>query len=138
MSVQITSIDPGNVPNGLFWTVPIPSSSVSIDVGAATAEYTLSNVHTLDFGTFQNDLEHGPSVPAAISFNVKWSGKKKKFQLRDAATGFRGEFVNTGATIECSVVEAAQSFVSDAASTSSIVSAVIGEEHNGVFFGMSG
>lgn len=69
-----------------------------------------------------------------ISFTVQWRGIKKRFQLRDAATGFRGEFVATAATMECSVNEASLTFVSDAASTSSSVSAVIGQEHNGVFF----
>ena len=132
--MQITSIDPGNVPDGLFWTVPIPSDSVAIDLGAGTAEYTLLQVPTLDFGTFRNDIAHGPSVPVTISFTVQWGGVKKQFNLRDAATGFRGEFVATAATMECSVSEASLTFVSDAASTSSDVSAVIGEEHNGVFF----
>ena len=117
-----------------MWTVPISSDSVGIDLGAGTAEYTLLQVPTLDFGTFVNDIAHGPSVSVTISFTVQWRAVKKRFQLRDAATGFRGEFVATAATMECSVSEASLTFVSDAASTSSAVSAVIGEEHNGVFF----
>jgi hypothetical protein len=114
--------------------VPIPSDSVEIDLGAGTAEYTLLQVPTLDFGTFVNDIAHGSSVPVTISFTVQWGGVKKHFNLRDAATGFRGAFVATAATMECSVSEARLTFVSDDASTSSAVSAVIGEEHNGVFF----
>jgi len=88
----------------------------------------------LDFGTFPNDIAHGPSVPVTISFTVQWRGVKKRFNLRDAATGFRGEFAATAATMECSVSEASLTFVSDAASTSAAVSSVIGQEHNGVFF----
>jgi hypothetical protein len=133
---QIASIDPGNVPGGLFWTLPspLPSDSVEIDLGSGTAKYALKNVETLDFHDFVNDLQHGPSVPVTISFNVRWSGKKRNFQLRDAATGFRGEFVDTGATMEWTVIEGSSVFVSAAAATSSSVSAVLGQEHNGVFF----
>ncbi len=131
---QITSIDPGNVPGGLFWTVPIPSDSVAINLDAGTAEYALNLVKTLDFHTFENDLRHGPSDPVTISFNVKWSGKKH-FRVRDAATGFRGEFVEAAAKMSFVGFEQKLfNFVSDEADTSTSVSAVLGEERNGIFF----
>ena len=131
---QITSIDPGNVPGGLFWTIPIPSDSVKFNLGAGIGQYSLDNLATLDFHDLAKDLEHGTPVPATISFSVRWGGMKKNFQLRDAATGFRGEFVNTKATMDWVAVEGSTVYVSDAAATSSSVSAVLGQEHNGVFF----
>lgn len=133
---QITSIDPGNVPGGLFWTLssPIPSDSVAVDLGSGAAKYSLNHVETLDFHDFVNDLQHGSSAPVTISFNVRWSGKKRNFQLRDAKTGFRGEFVDTTATMDWIAIEGSSVFVSAAAATSFSVSAVLGQEHNGVFF----
>ncbi len=131
---QVASIDPGNVPGGLFWTVPIPEDSVGIDLDSGTAEYALHLFKTLDFHDFANDLEHGPAETATISFNVRWSGKKRSFTLQDAATGFRGDFIDTSATMEWSVAEEDRAFVSDEAETSFSVSAVLGREQNGVFF----
>ena len=131
---QITFIDPGNVPGGLFWTIPIPKDSVEIDLPAGTAEYALDDLETLDFHDLAKDLEHGPSVPVTISFRVRWSGVKKRFQLKDAATGFRGDFIDTSATMDWIVTEEDRAFFSDKAKTSVSLSAVIGREANGVFF----
>jgi hypothetical protein len=118
----------------LFWTIPISEDSVEIDLESGTAEYALNLLQTLDFHDLANDLEHGASQPATISFHVRWSGKKRTFTLADAATRFRGEFIDTSATMEWSAAEAHRSFVSDEAETSSSVSAVLGREQNGVFF----
>ena len=123
------------MPGGLFWTIPIPEDSVEIDLESGTAEYALNLLQTLDFHDLANDLEHGPSQTATISFHVRWSGKKRTFELADAATGFRGEFIDTSATMEWSAAEAHRAFVSDEAETSSSVSAVLGREQNGIFFG---
>lgn len=98
------------------------------------AQYTLNNLETLDFHNFADDLEHLPAVPATISFKVQWSGVKQRFPLIDPATGFRGEFINTAATMEWSAVEANLVLFSDPAATSHSVTAVLGQEFNGVFF----
>lgn len=131
----MASIDPGNVPGGLFWTIPIPSASVEINLGAGDASLKIDNLATKDFGTVVNDLQHGPSVPATVSFDVQWSGKGSQSQLRNAAQGFRGEFVETlQATIAWSAQESGFSFVSDPAETSHTEFAELGREDNGVFF----
>ena len=93
-----------------------------------------SGLETRDFHTTDNDLQHGPSVPVIASFDVQWSGKTKQYQLRDAVNGFRGEFVETSATLEWSASEAGLDFVSDPPETSHTEFAVLGQEHNGVFF----
>ncbi len=103
-------------------------------MGAARAEYALDDLDTKDFGTFDNDIRHGPFVPVTVSFEVQWSGKKREFQLRDATNVFRGEFVETGATLEWSAREATLHFESDPANTSTSVFAALGQERNGVFF----
>lgn len=132
---QLASIDPGNVPGGLFWTIPIPSESVQLALGAGSATYALDDVATKDFGNIVNDLQHGAFVPATASFRVEWSGKTNQFQVRDEANGFRGEYVQaSAATIEWSSSEATSEFVSDPAATSTSLVAALGQEHNGVFF----
>ena len=93
-----------------------------------------SGIETKDFHDIVNDLKHGPSVPVIASFDVQWSGKTKQYQLRDAVNGFRGEFVETSATLEWSASEAGLDFVSDPPETSHTEFAVLGQEHNGVFF----
>ena len=131
----MASIDPGNVPGGLFWTIPIPSTSVEIHLGAGDASLKIDDLATKDFGTVVNDLHHGPSVPATVSFDVHWSGKGSQSQLRNAAQGFRGEFVETlQATVAWSAQESGFTFVSDPAETSHTEFAELGREHNGVFF----
>src|SRR5262249_21230043 len=100
---QVTSIDPGNVPDGLFWTVSLPSSSVQVSPGAGTATYQVSNLVTKDFRTTSNDLLHGPWVPATVSFMVRWSGVTSNTQRSHlnptnpggshSAEPFAGEFV---------------------------------------------
>jgi hypothetical protein len=54
--------------------------------------------------------------------------------VRDAAHGFAGEFVETDARIAWSAGEAGLRFVSDPASTSTTIFALLGHERNGVFF----
>jgi hypothetical protein len=104
-------------------------------LGAGDASLKVDDLATRDFGNLIHDLHHGSSVPATVSFDVEWNGKGSQSQLRNAAQGFRGEFVETlQATISWSAQEAAFTFVSDPAETSQIVFAELGREHNGVFF----
>jgi len=103
--------------------------------GAGRASIIASGLETKDFHDTVNDLLHGPSVPAIASFDVQWSGRKGQFKVRNAAQGFRGQFVETSATMEWSAVsEAGFEFVSDPAETSTTVFARLGQEKNGVFF----
>ena len=114
--------------------MPFPADSVQIALGAGEASLQASGIETKDFHDTVNDLLHGPSIPVVASFDVQWSGKTRQFQLPDAANGFRGEFVETSATLEWSSSEAGLDFVSDPAETSHTELAVLGQEHNGVFF----
>ena len=103
--------------------------------GAGRASVIASGLETKDFHDTVNDLQHGPSVPATTSFDVQWSGRKGQVKVRNADQGFRGQFVETSATMEWSAVsEAGFEFVSDPATTSHTVFARLGQEKNGVFF----
>ena len=136
LATQVTNIDPGNVPGGLFWTIPISPDSVMIDLGTGQASLKLANLELLDFGNFCNDAVHGPSVPGTASLNARWSHVIRRAKVRNAAEGFAGEFLITDATLEytASVPGNNFEFASDPASTSINVFAQIGRERNGFFF----
>jgi hypothetical protein len=140
----VTSIDPGNEPGGVFWTVAVPSDSVHVNPGTGTAIYQVHNLQTLDFHDFVNDsLLHGESTPTTLSFKIEWGGAiTDRRSVKDAANGFAGEFVFNSATMEWSANEPARPskwggpamYVSDPASTSHSDFAMVGHERNGVFF----
>ena len=133
---MIHVIDPGNIPDGLFWTEPICSDNVHVhlDRRRPTASLRVHDIVTRDFGTIPNDLLHGDSDLAIFSFNVRWTGLTERVQRRDAGENrfvFKG--VKSTAVMTCSVSVPDQhfEFVSDAAE---VLFAEIGHERNGVFF----
>ena len=135
---QVTSIDPGNVPGGLFWTVPLPNGSVHVNPGNGTATYHVTNLATLEFHDFFNDLLHGPAISATVSFTVQWGGPiTARKRVRNTDLGFAGEYVFNSATMVWSASEPDRAggpatFVSGATSKSDV--AIVGHERNGVFF----
>jgi hypothetical protein len=131
---QIHDYNPGIAPSGLFWTIPIPDESVKIDLGKATASMAFSNLHTRDFHDFVNTAHRGPSVPADVSFRIRWSGVTDRVQIRDEKNQFVGNFIEDTATVSWSSKQKDFQFVSDPASTSTSLFAEIGRERNGVFF----
>jgi hypothetical protein len=131
---QVTSIDPGNIPDGLFWTFRVPDDSVDFNFGRGTASMSAADLELRDFHNLVNDFQHGPSVAAAATFTVRWNGAGRRFRLRDPDHGFEGEFRETTTTIDYSVsTEEGFEFVADP-TTSHTVYAAIGHERNGVFF----
>jgi hypothetical protein len=137
------------VPDGLFWTVSLPSSSVQVNAGAGVATYQVSDLVTKDFGTTLNDLLHGPWVPATVSFAVRWSGVTSNTQRSHlnptnlggshSAEPFAGAFVvsqlpgNGTATMQWSASEANLQYVTDWSTPSQCLWTVVGRERNGVF-----
>ena len=135
---MIHVIDPGSIPDGLFWTEPVCSDNVRarLDRRSPTASLRVHNIVTQDFGTIPNDLLHGPSVPAIFSFNVRWRGLTTPVQRRDDQVNrFVFEGVKSTAVMTCSVSVPDNDFefVSDAAGQQ-VLFAEIGHERNGVFF----
>jgi hypothetical protein len=131
---QIHDYNHNNVPGGIFWTVAIPSESVDMNLGRATASYHLTNHEIDDYHDIINALMHGPDVPATVSFRIEWSGVLRRVKIRDRENDFGGEFIEDRSTIEWSSDQEGFSFVSDPASTSVNEFSVIGQERNGVFF----
>jgi hypothetical protein len=127
-------MNPGIAPSGLFWTARIPSNSVRANPGAGHAVLQASDVHILDFGDFTNSLSGGPSVPAIVSFEVRWSGADERVTIKNPSNGFAGEFVRNSAQMEWSATVGDFRFVSAPLSTSSSGFSEIGTERNGSFY----
>jgi len=99
----------------------------------------VKNYPLLDFHDNPNGLTNGPSVPATVSFTITWSSPLHTY---DKTNDFALQFAPPTVTIEWSAMQSATSpsnsdgfqYVSDPANTSVTEFALIGHEHNGVFF----
>jgi hypothetical protein len=83
-----------------------------------------------------NALQDGPSLEAAVSFDVAWSGVAERVKIRNTETDFAGEYVRNSATLVWSATnESGFSFDSDPSDPlSNSEFATIGHERNGSFF----
>ncbi len=81
-----------------------------------------------------NALNHGPSIPATVSFTARWRGVGKRKQLRNAQERFVAQTVENRSTIEWQFNSGPFRVVSDPAQTSKNVYSLLARERNGVFF----
>jgi hypothetical protein len=114
--------------------VLVPTDAVQFTLGLGTASLHIADQQMGDFTKVPNSLMRGPSVPATISYDVRWSGPGKPVSVNDVKNGFAGEFLENAATVSASATRQGFQFVSDPAATSKSVFAVLGRERNGVFF----
>jgi hypothetical protein len=134
-SNQIHDFNPGIEPDGRFWTTPLPSSSVQVSPGAGTGRFHVTDLDIEDYHDVINALSGGPSVPATVSFDIRWSGGGDRVKVRNSDLDFGGQYVEGKATIEWSGQNAnGESFQSDPANTSITHFAEVGKERNGAFF----
>lgn len=127
--------NPGITASGLFWTTAVPNSSVQVHPGVGSARFALSDYETHDFHNIGNALGGGPSDPAVVAFDMRWSaGGRRAVQTDRSTFQFRSR-INT-ATVEWSGENEAtgMQFVSDPATTSVSAYAAVGHEKNGSFF----
>jgi hypothetical protein len=130
---QIHDFSPGIPASGLFWTQAIPADNVKVHFGDGEASVRARNLSQEDAGNLLNALQGGPTTPAKVSFDMRWTATGEPLHLTDAVHGFKGKFFITDFTIAWSAATADFSFTSDPASTSNVRS-VLGRERNGVFF----
>jgi len=90
------------------------------------------HLRTRDFFSIPNALSRGSSVPATVSFDVRWQGGGKPVEVRDEKNRFAGELIENTATIEWSAHEEGFRFESDPTTVNEF--SEIGRERNGVFF----
>lgn len=137
-SNQIHDFNPGVSPTGVFWTVPVAQGSVSVHLGSGDAAMDVNNLAVQDFFSLPNFFSGGSSIPAVVSFHLRWSGVTKRVKTRDVVNGFAGEFIENNAMIEWSAQTDDFQFVSDPLNTSTSSFAEIGHERNGIFFPQGG
>jgi hypothetical protein len=131
---QVHDFNPGITPSGLFWVIRIPDESVEVDLNEAEASMDLSDLDMEDYHDIVNAVHDGPSVPANVSYHIRWHGVKDRVHVRDEKNEFVGNFIEDTATIRWSAQTKNFKFVSDPANTSTTVFAEIGHERNGEFF----
>lgn len=107
-----------------------------MDLDGAAARMHLENYAVPDFGNLRNGLTGGSSVPATVSFDVRWSGMTKRGPRNDDELRFTGDFILGNATTAWSSRQSGFTYVSDAIETSKSQSAVIGRERNGIFYAL--
>jgi hypothetical protein len=135
LSNQVHDFEPGILPSGLFWTVPIAPSAIDVVPGQGRARLRASNMAVPDFHDFFNAISPSPtSVPSHVSFDVRWAGGGERSKIQDETFGFAGHYVGGDASIgfSCSNDGAGVVYTSDPGGQTT-VSAGVGHEHNGVF-----
>jgi hypothetical protein len=137
---QVHDFNPGIRDNtGLFWTQPIAGDAVTFDLEHGTATLAADDLDEEDYHNLHNALLDGPSDPASVSFEMRWQAIEAPMNVTvdvttPLAQRFTGRFSLAKVQIEWSAHAPGFNFVSDSASTTQNVRAVIGRERNGVFF----
>jgi hypothetical protein len=127
--------------NGLFWTVPVPSRSVHVDLEEGTAAFALTNFQIDDYGDVGNAISGGKEIgTASLSLQIRWGGSTRRFSVVNAGapTPFRIKGFRTQATMVWSAIETIGSVthpLSGAANSADF--GLVARERNGVFFSRS-
>ena len=132
--------DPGihPYPDGLFWTVRVPDESVAVNLGAGTASIEVDNLPVIDFFSIPNALSNGAaagSASATVSYAIHWHGVQRRRQVHNETLHVSGLFLDTAASIEWSGRNSNGFSFATASHGQTVISAQIGHERNGVFFG---
>jgi hypothetical protein len=119
-------------PDGTFWTVPVPSDSVEIELEDREARMRVSRLKIPDYFNVGNALADGAQlgeVDSTVSFEIRWSGGGARKTITDGVN-FEAVVVENTVTTRWSAAEKGFSFESQ---TFSQEFAEIGRERNGVF-----
>jgi hypothetical protein len=129
---QLHDFNPGITASGLFWTIPVPSGSVTVHGLSGSASMRAQDLQVEDYFTIANALFGGtPPVPATLSFAVEWAGATDRGAVDDAANDFALHFVTTGATMDWTVDSGGATYRSTG--VTGVPFAVVGKERNGTF-----
>lgn len=130
---QVHDFNPGiRDKTGLFWTVPVPEDALEFDFEDGFATLKLDDFDTEDYHNLRNALIDGPSDPASISFNMKWTATGDPFNVSDPVHTFAGRYSMANVGIDWSAQAPGFTFTSNPGSSN--VKSVFGRERNGIFF----
>jgi hypothetical protein len=146
-SPQIHDFNPGDLnapgqPNyfingGVFWTMPVPKTSVKVKPGLGDAHFTFSDLAMFDYFTSVNAILRDGSAPiigATASVEIHWTGTGERLQVDNDQAGFGGSYEHASATIEWSASNAAgYSFSTANSSEVNITHAFTAHVRNGIF-----
>jgi hypothetical protein len=130
----VHDFNPGITRTGLFWTVRAPQRSVEVALGEARASMRAHDLEVEDYFDVVNALQDGPSVPARVSYDIRWRHELDRSKVTDADNDFEAWLIQTEATIRWAARTEGFSFHSGPAAASNTAFAVIGRERNGSFF----
>ena len=134
-SGQVHDFNPGiRDGTGLFWTQPVAGDAVTFSLERGTASLAADDLDEEDYHNLHNALLDGPSDPASVSFEMKWTATDAPMNLTDPVHKFTGRFRLAAVQIEWTANAPGFHFASDPAGTTINVKSVIGRERNGVFF----
>ena len=133
---QNHDFNPGIAPNGVFWTIALPSGAGDVDPAAGTATFTMTDLPIGDYYHLVFGGSNGPHVPAKVTFNITWSpgSDSKHIHAHDTTNGFGGDFTPGIATASWSASEEGFTFTSTPGETPKTNVAYVGTEQNGRFF----
>jgi hypothetical protein len=125
--------------------IPASDDAIAVDLDNGVASLRMDNVPVTDAHDLLNNLTGGHGfanppippvapVPAAVSFDIEWSGIISSARIVNETQNFRGNFVQTGGTISWSANQAGFTFTSEPPNPARNFYSVIGHEQNGVFF----
>lgn len=104
---QIHDYNGGIRPDGLFWTLGIPSDDVAARIGAGRARMKVTGLLAQDQASQTNSFTRYPGqafpgygVPAYLDYTVDWFHVMDRYHQRDAKLDFAGHFVETKARVQ--------------------------------------
>lgn len=131
---QIHDFHPPIAPSGLYWVVPVPSSSLEVAADNRLITLTMQDVPVVD-------QPHWPALdakatPARMSFKMVWKATDEHVVYDDAARQFRFDGRRTICQMEAQVEVPSLGFSwkSDPLASSSAAFAIMGNEANGRYY----
>ena len=120
-------------PNGLYWTVAIPESSVHIAADGKSATMEVLDHAVIDEPKFPMP---GPLYQATISFHVEWTATAPQQDFSNPALHFAAKAypAQARAWFKASVPSQNFTWASDPLETSTSSFAILGSEVNGSFY----
>ena len=112
----------------------VPDDTVAADAVAGTATYRATDLACLDHGFVVNGIMNGPSQPARVSWDMRWSGPIGRSTVNDDKNQFRLEATETKCVIDWSAEGPGDFSLKADPGTSNTVYALVGRERNGVFY----
>jgi hypothetical protein len=122
---------------GVFWTMRVPKTSVTIHPGVGDARFAASDLAMFDYFTEVNSILRDGSAPivaATASVEIHWTGTGERLQVDNDTAGFGGQYENASSMIEWSAENTDGYFFSTVNSSETTVRhAFTAHVRNGVF-----